>query len=120
MLFTVVPVLGAFYLGLLRWDLLTEPRFVGLNNFQRIATDGKFWTALRNTAYFSSRAASRSPSPAGLGAGAAHEPSCAGIGVFRGAVLHSLRHSWVAVALVWTWIFDRDYGLVNLACASSA
>ena len=23
--------------------------------------------------------------------------------------------SWVAVALVWSWLFDRDYGLINLA-----
>ena len=27
-LFTAAPVLGAFYLGLLRWDLITEPHFV--------------------------------------------------------------------------------------------
>src|ERR687885_252429 len=50
--FTIVPVLGAFSIGLLRWDLLTEPRFVGLDNFQRLLDDPKFWNALRNTAYF--------------------------------------------------------------------
>ena len=50
--FTIVPVLGAFYLGLLRWDLLTEPRFVGLDNVGRLLTDAKFWNALKNTVVF--------------------------------------------------------------------
>ena len=51
-LFTVVPVLGAFYIGLLRWDLLTEPRFVGLANVGQMLCDAKFWNALKNTSVF--------------------------------------------------------------------
>jgi multiple sugar transport system permease protein len=110
--FTILPVLGAFYLGLLRWDLLTEPRFIGLDNFVRLASDAKFWNALRNTALFCLGSV-----PLAIGGGLAlallmnhHLP---GIKVFRGIYYVPYITSWVAVALVWSWLFDRDYGLLN-------
>jgi ABC-type sugar transport system permease subunit len=111
-LFTLAPVLGAFYLGLLRWDLLTEPRFVGLDNFQRIALDARFWTALRNTAYFTAGSVPLAVI-GGLALAMLMNQKLKGMGAFRGAYYIPYVTSWVAVALVWTWIFDRDYGLVN-------
>ena len=110
--FTMAPVLGAFYLGLLRWDLLTEPRFVGLDNFVRLASDAKFWNALRNTALFCLGSV-----PLAVGGGLAlavlMNTRLPGIKVFRGIYYVPYITSWVAVALVWSWLFDRDYGLLN-------
>jgi len=110
--FTVIPVLGAFYLGLLRWDLLTEPRFAGLDNFLRIASDARFWTALRNTAYFTLGSVPLAVA-GGLALALLMNQKLRGIGAFRSAYYIPYVTSWVAVALVWTWIFDRDYGIVN-------
>jgi len=112
--FTILPVLGAFYLGLLRWDLLTEPRFVGLDNVVRLLGDGKFWNALKNTAVFCLGSV-----PLAIGGGLVLalllNQRLPGIRVFRGLYYVPYVTSWVAVALVWSWLFDRDYGLVNLA-----
>jgi len=112
--FTIVPVLGAFYLGLLRWDLLTEPRFVGLDNVVRLLGDAKFWNALKNTALFCLGSV-----PMAIGGGLLLalllNQRLPGISVFRGLYYVPYVTSWVAVALVWSWLFDRDYGLVNLA-----
>jgi multiple sugar transport system permease protein len=112
--FTILPVLGAFYLGLLRWDLLTEPRFIGLDNFGRLAGDPKFWNALRNTALFSLGSV-----PLAVGGGLAlavlMNRRVPGVAVFRGIYYVPYVTSWVAVALVWAWLFDRDYGLLNFA-----
>jgi len=112
--FTILPVLGAFYLGLLRWDLLTEPRFVGLDNVVRLLGDGKFWNALKNTAVFCVGSV-----PLAIGGGLVLalllNQRLPGIRVFRGLYYVPYVTSWVAVALVWSWLFDRDYGLVNLA-----
>jgi multiple sugar transport system permease protein len=112
--FTIVPVLGAFYLGLLRWDLLTEPRFVGLDNVARLLADGKFWNALKNTAVFCLGSV-----PLAIGGGLVLalllNQRVPGIRLFRGLYYVPYVTSWVAVALVWSWLFDRDYGLVNLA-----
>jgi multiple sugar transport system permease protein len=113
-IFTIVPVLGAFYLGLLRWDLLTEPRFVGFENVARLLGDGKFWNALKNTAVFCLGSV-----PLAIGGGLLLalllNQRLPGIRVFRGLYYVPYVTSWVAVALVWSWLFDRDYGLVNLA-----
>jgi multiple sugar transport system permease protein len=112
--FTILPVLGAFYIGLLRWDLLTEPRFIGLDNFARLASDAKFFNALRNTALFCLGSV-----PLAVGAGLAlallMNHRLPGIRVFRSIYYVPYVTSWVAVALVWSWLFDRDYGLLNFA-----
>ena len=110
--FTVGPVLGAFGIGLLRWDLLTEPRFIGLDNFQRVAADPKFWNALRNTVYF---AAGSVPLAVfgGLGLALLMNQRLPGIAAFRSIYYIPYVTSWVAVALVWAWLFDRDFGLIN-------
>ena len=113
-MFTIVPVLGAFYLGLLRWDLLTEPHFVGLDNVARLLHDAKFWNALKNTAVFCIGSV-----PLAIGGGLLLalllNQRVPGIRVFRGLYYVPYVTSWVAVALVWSWLFDRDYGLLNLA-----
>ena len=113
-LFTVVPVLGAFYIGLLRWDLLTEPRFVGFANVAEMLGDAKFWNALKNTAVFCLGSV-----PLAIGGGLLLamllNQRVRGIRFFRGVYYVPYVTSWVAVALVWSWLFDRDYGLINLA-----
>ncbi len=113
-LFTIVPVLGAFWIGLLRWDLLTEPRFVGLANVSQMLGDAKFWNALKNTTIFCLGSV-----PLAIGGGLLLalllNQRVRGIRFFRGVYYIPYVTSWVAVALVWSWLFDRDYGLINLA-----
>lgn len=110
--FTVVPVLGAFFIGVLRWDLLTEPRFIGAENFTRLATDARFWQALRNTAYFALGSVPLAMA-GGLGLALLMNRTLRGIAVFRALYYIPYITSWVAVALVWAWLFDRDFGLIN-------
>ena len=111
-MFTIVPVLAAFYLGLLRWDLLTEPRFVGFDNFQRLAGDPKFWNALKNTAVFCAGSVPLAMA-GGLALALLMNERVPGVKLFRGMYYVPYVTSWVAVALVWSWLFDRDYGLLN-------
>jgi len=50
--FTVVrfyPTLEAFYLSVTDWDLLSEARFIGLENYRRLFADPVFWQVFRNT-----------------------------------------------------------------------
>ena len=43
------PTLDAFYLSLTDWDLLSRPRFVGLENYLRLVHDPVFWQVFANT-----------------------------------------------------------------------
>ena len=43
------PTLDAFWLSLTDWDLLSDPQFIGLENYQRLWNDPVFWQVFRNT-----------------------------------------------------------------------
>lgn len=43
------PTADAFYLSLTNWDLLSDPEYIGLENYQRLFSDPTFWQVFRNT-----------------------------------------------------------------------
>src|SRR3954454_243327 len=52
--FIVFPVVASFYLAFTRYDILTPPTFIGLQNFEYMLTgDPIFWKVLGNTIYYS-------------------------------------------------------------------
>lgn len=52
LVFTLWPVLYSGYLSLTDYDVLTDPEFVGLENYERMAQDPKVRLALWNTLYY--------------------------------------------------------------------
>jgi len=48
---TIFPLLYVLRLTVFSWDLASgfPPQFVGLQNFLRVFTDGRFWNAMKNT-----------------------------------------------------------------------
>jgi multiple sugar transport system permease protein len=52
----VFPILYTLYLGLTRYSGLREPVFIGTQNYQRLASDPQFWTAVSNTLYYTALA----------------------------------------------------------------
>jgi multiple sugar transport system permease protein len=50
--FFVYPVVSSLYFSFTRYDILTDPVWVGLDNYRFMFTsDGRFWTAVYNTAW---------------------------------------------------------------------
>ncbi|HEX5729446.1 sugar ABC transporter permease [Microbacterium sp.] len=50
--FTAWPLIYSAYLSLTDYDVINDPRFVGLDNYARLLEDPKIATALANTAFF--------------------------------------------------------------------
>ncbi|GAA1008178.1 sugar ABC transporter permease [Acrocarpospora pleiomorpha] len=50
--FYLAPTVRGFWISLTDWNLLSEPRFVGLDNYRDMLADDKFWNALRITAEY--------------------------------------------------------------------
>ena len=46
------PILATLAISLTDWDLLTAPKFVGLDNFVALVSDQRFLKALRNTVFY--------------------------------------------------------------------
>src|SRR3989442_1779240 len=110
------PILAAFGLSFLSWDILTPPKFVGLNNYkQMFMEDPRFWKALGNTAYYTFLAV-----PLGMVLSIVvallMNQKIKGISVFRTIYyVPSVVGSGVAIAVLWKWIFNADSGLLNYA-----
>jgi multiple sugar transport system permease protein len=112
LLFTLLPILASLGLTMFQWDLLTPPRFIGLGNYARLAGDKEFWAALRHTLAF---IVGYLPLVLVLGllVALALNAPLRGIGLIRTAFFLPVVSSWVAVALLWSWLFNPRYGLVN-------
>lgn len=111
-LFLAGPILASAGLSFASWDLLTPPEFAGLRNFRRLANDREFWAALRHTLAF---LAGYIPlvMTAGLLVAVALNGRVPGRDMFRAVYFLPVVASWVAVALVWKWMLNPSFGLVN-------
>lgn len=113
LVFTAGPLLFTLYLSLHDWDLLRADRpFVGVGNYVELAQDPLFWRALGNTALY----ALYVPVSMALALGAAlvlNQP-LRGMKALRAIVFLPTVVSYVAIAVVWQWMFNVDFGLLNV------
>ncbi len=113
LVFLAFPVVFALYMSFTEWDILTSPEFVGLQNYREMFTeDPLFWVSLRNSAYYVLLTVPTTLLIA-LGLAMAMNQAVRGIAFFRAAIYVPVLTSAVAVAFVWQWIFNYDFGLLN-------
>jgi multiple sugar transport system permease protein len=111
-IFTLVPILSSLGLTLFQWDLLTPPKFIGLDNFDHLFHDSTFWEALTHTLGF---IAGYIPlvMVIALGVALLLDRKLKGVAIFRTAFFIPVVSAWVAIALIWQWIFNPQFGLLN-------
>lgn len=112
LLFFLLPLGICIYAGFTNWNILSPNRmFTGLRNFERLFANPKFWTALQNTFYM------LIPIPFYLCFALAFAYCChkkiLGEKVFRVIYYLPFISSIVALTLIWKWLFNSQYGLVN-------
>ena len=52
LVFTVGPMIASAYLSLTNYNMVTPPRFAGLNNYEYMFKDRLFWKSIGNTLYY--------------------------------------------------------------------
>ena len=111
-LFLAGPIVASLGLSFASWDLLTPPEFAGFRNFRRLAGDREFWAALRHTLVF---LGGYIPLVmiSGLLVAVALNGRIPARNFFRAVYFLPVVTSWVAVALVWKWLLNPSFGLVN-------
>ena len=114
LLFTIGPMVASAGLSLLRWDLLRPPRFIGLDNYARLAGDADFRAAVGHTIQF---VAGYLPLVlvGGLVIALALNQRLRGLALFRTVYFMPLVTSWVVVALMWRWLLDPRAGIAVTA-----
>jgi len=106
------PVAAVIVISFADWDVLTPPTFAGLDNYQRLITDTTFSKALSNTAYYFTLMVPTTTMLALLLALLMNQKLRA-ITWYRTVYFLPVVTSTVAVALVWSWIYAKDFGLLN-------
>ncbi len=112
LIFTVYPIISSFWLAFNDWNLLSPPEFSGLSNFQELLNDQDFWRALRYTLNFILLYVP-SVFVIGLGLALFLNQKMRGMMIVRTSTFLPVVASWVVVSLIWKWIFNPTYGLVN-------
>ena len=110
--FVVLPVVGTFWLSLLREVTYLPSQFVGLSNFARLLKDPQFWQSLRFTAAFTSVCV---PLEIGLGLVFALilNERLPARSLLRAAVLVPWAVPTIVSARTWELIYNYSYGLAN-------
>lgn len=110
--FLIIPIVASFVLSFAEWDLLTPARWLGLDNYAALFASADFWDALKHTLFF---IGGYLPLVLVLGLGLAllMNQKLRGRLLLRVAFFMPVVSAWVAVALLWKWLLNPRYGLVN-------
>ena len=110
--FQAAPIAGAAALAFAEWAPPLPIEWVGTANFEAMIGDPRFWQALGNTLVYG--VGTVIPGLAiGLGLALLLRGQRRGGAVLRGAVFLPAIVSGVATALVWGWILNPRFGLLN-------
>jgi multiple sugar transport system permease protein len=117
LLFTLLPIVVSFGLAFTSYDILSTPRWVGLENFgQMFFEDRRYWNAVRATFFYVFTSVPLRLAFA-LGVALLMNHTFRLIGVYRAVYyVPSLVGGSVAVAVMWRLIFGND-GMINTMLA---
>lgn len=113
-LFTLIPIIGSLLLAFFRWDIITKPEFVGVENFVELAQDPTTLTSFGNTIVFVILAVALQ---LGLALGLAilvqeKLPNWLRV-FFRSAFFFPLILSAASVSIFMGYLFNEQFGVVN-------
>ena len=112
LIFIIVPIFASFGLSFVDWNLISKPKIVGLENYTGLFNDPVFYQVLWNTLYYALITAIFSiilP----LILAVALNGKIKGSGFFKTAYFIPYITPMIVIGIVWTWIFDPNYGILN-------
>jgi len=110
----ILPVIVAFVLSMFDWNGFRSPVFIGLDNFKYIFTHDDLGIAFKNTVIYT----------------AIYVPCSIGLSLLLAMLLNKAKGKLfyravfflpqivtsVAIAVIWCWIFQPQYGILNVIC----
>lgn len=112
-IFKLGPMVASLLLSFTRYNVLQPVRWIGLNNYQKVFSDPLFWTGIYNTAYFTFISVPGRLMIALLFAMLLNQ-KLKGIALFRTLYYIPSLASGVAVAVLWMWVLNPSYGILNV------
>ena len=113
LIFSFIPIAFAFYISFHIWSILSpEKPFIGLDNYREVFASRDFWNSLKNTSLYVLHV------PVGMAVSLMlalimNRKNLPGLGLFRTLFYLPSITSFVAIAIVWQWIYNPEFGLLN-------
>lgn len=107
------PILMSLYISFTNYDMISKPTFIWFENYRILLTnDSLFWKSLGNTLYHVAIAV-----PVGIIVGLALalllNNKLRGMSIYRTLFYLPNVVSIVAMTLLWLWLFQPNFGLIN-------
>jgi multiple sugar transport system permease protein len=112
LLFRFGPTLAGLGISFLNWNIIGNPKFIGLQNYEALLHDGQFYLSIKNTAYFMLLTA---PVLVVLGLLLALlvNQRLRGRTIVRTAIFTPYIVMSTVVGIIWLWIFNQQAGILN-------
>lgn len=113
LIFSVGPIFFSFYMSLTEWKLSGVGHFIGLKNFQELFSDDTIWLELKNSMVYT---VFKVPIGVAISLVLAYflNQKVPFKGMFRVIYFLPSITMTVAIGLVWRYLFNSQYGIVNV------
>jgi len=110
--FRLLPMLSSLTMSFTDWSILEPPKWIGLKNFYEIfGRDDLFWQSLKVTSIYTLSVPMRMVFALALAV--MLNQSIKGLAFFRTVYYLPSVVGGVATAVVWIWIFNPNFGILN-------
>lgn len=106
------PMVFSIWISFFRWNIISIPEFIGLDNYIKLLSDALFWKSLQVTVIYTCTSAPLRVAIAFVLAFLLNH-RIVGRGLLRTIFYLPVMVSGVVLALMWAWIYNPDYGMLN-------
>jgi multiple sugar transport system permease protein len=112
LIFTAGAIIASFFISFTNWQLVLPPVWIGLRNYTEILQLPEFWQVLKNTIFYT---VGYVPAAVILPLFMAMlvNQKVYGVNFFRTTFFLPVVTSGVAIALVWGWMYNPSFGVIN-------
>ncbi len=115
--FLLYPLLASLYYSFCDYSVLRPPMWIGFDNFKGLLGDEVFWITLKNTAFYALLALPLGAIVA-IGLALMLNAKIKGMAFYRTIFFLPSLVPLVSLAVLWLWLFNGEYGLINSALQS--
>jgi multiple sugar transport system permease protein len=112
LVFNLYPMALGLYLSFTKWDILSPPIFIGLGNWADLFKDDLLWRAVLQTLYYAV-ASVAGATALSIALALALNQRLKTIGFYRTFFFLPAVTSLVAIAMVWRWMYNTEFGVLN-------
>jgi ABC-type sugar transport system permease subunit len=110
--FVLAPLIFGLYLSFQDWGGMGAMRFVGLGNYRDAFSDSTFWASVRNNAVYAVGTVT-GKIVLSLALAVLLNQRLRGRSAYRVILFMPVVMSFIVIGLIWSWIYNYQFGLLN-------